>query len=57
MEALNRDMSLALDQSDFDDDRKYSEDAVKFNAGIRSPKKRMQRIMRNIIRNEGKFVP
>lgn len=41
----------------FEDSDNFSEDAFKFNAGIRSAKKRMQRIMRNIIRNEGKFVP
>lgn len=28
-----------------------------FNDGVRSPDKRLERIMKNIIENEGKFVP
>lgn len=31
--------------------------ALKFNKGFQSSRKRMERIMRNIIRNEGTFVP
>ena len=56
-EGRDREGGIVNGAGAFYDEMAFSEDALKFNAGIRSPKKRMQRIMRNIIRNEGRFIP
>jgi hypothetical protein len=41
----------------FSDRKAYSAAARTFNAGIRNANKRMERIMKNIIRNKGTFKP
>ena len=48
---------LVNGQGDYDDEDNFSKAAATFNAGVPSAKKRMQRIMRNIVRNNGRFVP
>lgn len=41
----------------FEDERHFNQAAVDFNKGVRSPRERMERIMRNIIRHGGRFIP